>query len=76
MKAETIKTIKQFRKYRLSQFTEILDELFTHSGNLKSIEGFNILELGPGSKVNLMHFLLHEANLNKIIGAGRHPEWP
>lgn len=68
--------VKQYRKYGLQPFQEILHELLVHSGSLEGLRGAGVLELGPSTKVSLMQFLKDCAHVGQIRGVGRMPVWP
>lgn len=63
--------IKQFKNYRLKDFRYILDVLLDWSVDLKGFEGKSILELGPGTKLNLLKFLEQETSAARVAGVGK-----
>jgi len=63
--------IKQHRNYALVSFAPILEEILGHFGSLKNLAGKDVLELGPGTRVDLMRFLLDRVKLGSIAAAGR-----
>jgi len=76
MKIESKDIIRQYRKYHLSPFKEILTEILDHFDTLENLQNLRVLELGPGSKVNLMRFLVNETEISCIKGIGRSPVLP
>ena len=72
----TDELILQFKKYRLQPFKEIIHELLQVYPQLPEIQNISILELGPGTRVNLLRFLAEEIPGAIVRGAGRHVVWP
>jgi len=63
--------ISQFKGYRLKDFRYILDALLDWAGDLKGLEGKSVLELGPGTKLNLLKFLKQETAAARVSGVGK-----
>ncbi len=57
--------------YRLEPFHEILTDIETHVGSLDDFKDKHILELGPGRRVDLMRFWVHEIQAAQVTGAGK-----
>jgi len=73
---ETLSLIKNNKKFRLTPFHEILEEILQHFGSLEALKGRNILELGPGARTDLMRFLDLKFQPRSMEGAGRSVVWP
>lgn len=69
--------INRHRSYALTPFAPILQQVLSYFGDLRGLEGKDVLELGPGTRVDLMRFLHDRAQLRSIEGVGRsvHRPW-
>lgn len=67
--------LKKYRKYRLISFKHILQEMLLYYGALDALKGKAILELGPGTKLNLLRFLVEQSGAQSVTGIGRVPQW-
>ncbi len=72
---QTEQLIRQYGSYRLRPFRFIIDEIIAHFGSLEALHGKKILELGPGSKLNLLVFLIKETPAQSVHAVGRYPGW-
>ena len=63
------------KKYHLRIFRPILYEIFSFYENMEAMQGVNILELGPGTKVNLLRFFAEQSGAGLVEGIGRIPQW-
>jgi hypothetical protein len=63
--------------YALTPFIPILQQILSDFGELGNLNGKDVLELGPGARVDLMRYLLDKAELRSIAGAGHsmHRPW-
>jgi ubiquinone/menaquinone biosynthesis C-methylase UbiE len=59
----------------LGKFKEILKELLDIYEDIDRLESKDILELGPGKNLNLLHFLDEKTKAGSVTGVGREPEW-
>ena len=64
--------INTYRAYALKPYREILTEMIQHVGPIESLRDKNILEIGPGNRVNLMRFFSEEMGI-VVKGVGRAP---
>ena len=63
--------IRKFKKYHLDDFKEIMEALFSHFGKMENLKGKSILELGPGTKLNMFRFLTEESHAAVVQAAGK-----
>ena len=63
--------IHKYKKYRLKDFKEIVRALIVHTGNIEDLKGKVILELGPGTRQNLIRFLRNETGAASVLAAGK-----
>ncbi len=63
--------IRKYKKYRLKDFKEIIRALIAHLGDIEDLKGKTILELGPGSRQNLIRFLRNETGAASVLAAGK-----
>ncbi len=68
--------ILQYKKYGLRPFKEIIHELLQVYPQPTALQNVSVLELGPGTKVNLLRFLAEKNPAATVRGAGRHVVWP
>ncbi len=66
----TVELLQHFNRYRLKQFEVILNELLNWSKTFEHLKGKHILELGPGNRLGLLHFLSQESGA-KVEGVGK-----
>jgi len=66
----TTELFQQYAHYHLKQFEAILDELLNWSGTFERLKGKHILELGPGNRLGLLHFLSEESGA-AVEGVGK-----
>ena len=67
----TEQLIQRNKKYRLNDFKEILQELLVFAEQFENLKGKHILELGPGTKLNLFNFLKNESGAASVRAAGK-----
>ncbi len=65
------KQMRLYQKYRLNDFREILQELLNNLSGFENFAGKSIIELGPGTKLNLLRFFLKESGAASVLAAGR-----
>ena len=66
-----VQLIKKYKKYSLKDFEEIFKELSAHLENVENLKGKTILELGPGTKLNMLNFLQNETDAVCVWAAGK-----
>ena len=57
--------------YRLKPFKSIIDELVKIYPNFPVLDGLSIIELGPGSNINLLKYLCDNSSVKSILGIGK-----
>ncbi len=69
--------LRRHRSYALTPFAPILQQILSCFGGLGGLKGKDVLEVGPGTRVDLMRFLHDHAQLRSIEGVGRsvHRPW-
>jgi len=74
---EVQELITPHRSYALTPFVPILQQVLNYFGDLGKLRGRDVLELGPGTRVDLMRFLSDKAELRSIKGVGHsvHRPW-
>jgi len=68
--------VKAHFQYRLADFADILTEVLAHWGSLDGLEGLDVLELGPNTKVAMMRFLASSVGVKSMRGVGETVLWP
>ncbi len=66
----TSELFRYYSRYRLNKFEPILRELLTWAGTFDQLKGKQILELGPGNRLELLRFLSVESGAN-VAGVGK-----
>ena len=59
------------KKYGLKDFEYILDSILNWCGGLDNLKDKSILELGPGTKLNMLNFLKNETDAANVTAAGK-----
>lgn len=59
------------KKYNLKEFEFILDAIMDWAGDLHGLDGKSILELGPGTRLNLLKFFQNETAASLVCAAGK-----
>ncbi len=74
--SEVIKILlKEYREYQLKPFKEIVRYILGHYNSIEELKDKNILELGPGTKINMLRFLSAETQAKTVKGIGRSINW-
>jgi SAM-dependent methyltransferase len=73
---EVLSLVNDHPAYRLRPFVPILEEMVAQTGSIQGLKGKAVLELGPGSRVNLLRFLHDRGEAGEVLGVGRAPAWP
>lgn len=67
--------LKAYPKYHLKLFSQILQEIVLYYELPGALRAKTVLELGPGTKMNLLRFFARESGAQSLTGVGRIPEW-
>ena len=59
------------KKYGQKDFKYILDSILNWCGGLDNLKDKSILELGPGTKLNMLNFLKNETDAANVTAAGK-----
>lgn len=62
---------QQQNHYTLAPFAPLLEQILAHFGSLDCLKDKNVLELGPGSRMDLLRFLHDQIGVRAIRGVGR-----
>ncbi|MFC1764610.1 hypothetical protein ACFL6U_21395 [Planctomycetota bacterium] len=68
--------LKENGAYRLRPFVPILEKILSHYGSLTVLRDKDVLELGPGVRVDMMRFLQNVMGVRSISGTGSAVYWP
>ena len=63
--------IGQQSGYTLVPFAPILQQILAHFELLENLKDKDVLEVGPGTRVDLMRFLRDQVGSCRVVGAGR-----
>ncbi len=71
--SEVLSLVKAHPNYNLSPYQAILEEMIKHAGSIDGMKGKHLLELGPGTRIDLMRFVSVEIPLRWLREPGGPP---